>query len=67
MERTFPQLLGKKKFKNQLPTGKLMLTYFWNSQGLVLKHLQQRGTTINSALYSEMFTDRLKPEIQSKP
>jgi hypothetical protein len=27
---------------------------------------QERGTTINSARYSEMLTDRLKPAIQSK-
>jgi hypothetical protein len=27
---------------------------------------QERGTTMNSAHYSEMFTDRLKPATQSK-
>ena len=43
-----------------------MLTVFWDSQGPVLEHYQERGTTINSARYSEMFTDRLKPAIRSK-
>ena len=46
--------------------GKLMLTVFWDSQGPVLEHYQERGATINSARYSEMFTDRLKPAIRSK-
>ena len=43
-----------------------MLTVFWDSQGPVLEHYQERGTTINSARYSEMLTDRPKPTIRSK-
>ena len=43
-----------------------MLTVFWDSQGPVLEHYQERGTTINSARYSEMLTDRLKPAIRSR-
>ena len=43
-----------------------MFTVFWNSQGPVLEHYQERGTTINSTRYSEMLTDRLKPAIRSK-
>ena len=43
-----------------------MPTVFWDSQGSVLEHYQERGTTINSARYSEMLTDRLKPAIRSK-
>ena len=43
-----------------------MLTVFWDSQGPVLEHYQERGTTINSSLYSEMLTDRLKSAIRSK-
>ena len=43
-----------------------MLTVFWDSQGPVLEHYQERGTTINSARNSEMLTDRLKPAIRSK-
>ena len=43
-----------------------MLTVLWDSQDLVLEHFQERGTTINSARYSEMLTDRLKSAIPSK-
>jgi hypothetical protein len=43
-----------------------MLTVLWYSQGPVLEHYQEKGTTINSAWYSEMLTDRLKPAAQSK-
>ena len=43
-----------------------MLTVFWDSQSPVLEHYQERGSTINSARYSEMLTDRPKPAIRSK-
>ena len=66
MEWKHPQLPCKKKFKIQPSAGKLVLTVFWDSQGPVLEHYQERGTTINSARYSEMLTDRLKPAIWSK-
>ena len=56
----------QEKFKTQASAGKLMLTVFWDSQGPVLEHYQGRGTTMNSAWYSEMLTDRLKPAIWSK-
>jgi hypothetical protein len=36
---------------------------FWESQGPVLEYYQERGSTINSAPYSESLTDRLKPAI----
>ena len=37
-----------------------------DSQGPVLEHDQERRTTINSARYNEMLTDRLKYAIRSK-
>jgi len=43
-----------------------MLTDFWHTQGLVLEHYQERGSTINSSGYSEMLIERVKPEIRSK-
>ena len=49
MEWKHPQLPCKKKFKTQPSTGKLMLTVFWDSQGPVVEHYQERDTTINSA------------------
>ena len=66
MEWKHPQSPCKKKFKTQPSAGKLMLTVFWDSQGPVMEHYQERGKTINSARYSEMLTDRLKPVIRSK-
>ena len=56
----------QKKFKTQPSAGKRMITAFCDSQGPVLEQYQERGTPRNSALYSEKFTDRLKPEIRSK-
>ena len=61
-----PQSPCKKKFKTQPSAGTLMLTVFWDLQDPVLEHYQERGTTINSARYSEVLTDRLKPPIRSK-
>ncbi|UYV62766.1 hypothetical protein LAZ67_2001870, partial [Cordylochernes scorpioides] len=58
----------KKKFKSQPSTIKLMITvfFFFYSQGVVLEHYQESATTINSARYSEMLTDKLNPTIRSK-
>ena len=42
------------------------LQFIWDSQGPIMEHYQDRGSTINSARYSEMLIDRLKPEIRSK-
>jgi hypothetical protein len=56
----------KKKFKSQPSAGKLLLAVFWDSQGPVLEHNQERGTTINSAGYKDMLIDCLKPAIRSK-
>ena len=66
MEWKHKQSPCKKKFKTQPSAGKLLLTVFWDSQGPVQEHYQERGTTINSAWYSEMLTDRLKPANRSK-
>jgi len=54
--------------KVQKPTisSKIDAYSFWESQGPILEHYQERGLTINSAHYSEMLIDRLKTEIRSK-
>ena len=65
MEWKHPQSPIRKKFKSQPSAGKLMLTVFWDSQGPILEHYQERGSTINSVRY-EMLIDRLKPAIRSK-
>ena len=56
----------RKNFNSQPSARKLTLTVFWDSQGAVQEHYKERGSTINSAHYSEMLIDRLKPEIRSK-
>jgi hypothetical protein len=63
LEWKHPTSPAKKKFKTQRSAGKVMLTVFWNSQGPILEHYQERGTTVNSARYSEMLRDKLTTAI----
>jgi len=56
----------KKKFKSQPSAGKVMLTIFWDSQGIILEHYLERGTAVNSVWYSEMLSTELKPAIRTK-
>ena len=44
----------QEKVQTQPSTGKLLFTVFWDSQGTILEHYQEMGTTINSTRYSEM-------------
>jgi hypothetical protein len=59
-----PTLPGKKKFKTQPSVGKVM-TLYWDAQGPILEHCQERGTTVNSVCYSEMLQGQLGPAIQT--
>jgi histone-lysine N-methyltransferase SETMAR len=43
-----------KKFKVTPSVGKVMLTMFWNSQGVLLPRFQKNGENVNSALYYEV-------------
>jgi hypothetical protein len=43
-----------KKFKVMPSAGKVMLTMFWDSQGILLAHFQMCGANVNSALYCEV-------------
>jgi len=58
-----PHSPTKKKFKMHPTAGRLMLTVFWDLQWLLLEHYQERGSTVNSAHYSEMQCDEIKPAI----
>ena len=51
MEWKHPTLPIKNKFKSQPSAGKVMFTLFWDSQGPILEHLQEGGTTVNGARY----------------
>jgi hypothetical protein len=55
----------KKKFKSALSAGKLMLTLFWDMNGPILKHYQEKGETFNSVRYSTMLEENLKPAVRS--
>jgi len=54
------------KNSRQSSAGKLMLTIFLDSDGPVLTYFHPKGENINSARYSEMLRDKLKPAIRSK-
>jgi hypothetical protein len=42
------------KFKVTPSAGKVMLTMFWDSQGVLLSHFQKHGENVNSASYCEV-------------
>jgi hypothetical protein len=46
--------------------GKVMLTVFWDSQGVLLAHFQKRGENVNSALYCEALL-KLPDQKTSRP
>jgi hypothetical protein len=39
------------KVTSKPSAGKVMLTVFWDSQGVLLAHFQKRGANVNSASY----------------
>ena len=43
-----------------------MLTIFWDVNGPILVHFQEKGQTVTSARYSDMLVNDLKPAIRSK-
>jgi hypothetical protein len=49
-------IFNQKNFKvRSMPSaGKVMLTVFWNSQGVLLAHFLKRGKNVNSASYCEV-------------
>jgi hypothetical protein len=56
---------AKKKFKSTPSARKLMLTMFWDINGPILEHYQEKGETVNSVRYSTMPAEKLKPAIRS--
>ena len=63
MEWKHPGSPVKKTFKSHPSVGKVILTIFWDSQGLILEHYLERGTTVNSVRYSDMLSTELKRAI----
>jgi hypothetical protein len=61
---TFP-ISGKRKVKSAANSEKSDCPQFWDSQGSVLEHYQDRGTTVNCAHSCEM-CDKFKPAVSRK-
>lgn len=55
-----------KKFRTQQSAGKVMLTLFWDTKGVILEHYMDKGVTITSHSYSDMLRNHLCPAIRSK-
>jgi hypothetical protein len=51
MEWHHPQSPRKKKFKTTPSAGKVMVTVFWDTDGVILVDVMARGETINSDAY----------------
>jgi hypothetical protein len=51
MEWHHSQSPRKKKFKTTTSAGKVMITIFWDTDGVILVDLMARGETINLDLY----------------
>ena len=66
MEWKHPGSPVKSKLKSQPSARKVMLTILWDSQGVILEHYLERGTTVKSVGYSEMLSTELKPAIRTK-
>jgi histone-lysine N-methyltransferase SETMAR len=66
MEWKHPSSPVHKKFKQQPSCKKLMLTFFWHMRGPILVKFQAHGETVNSAKYSALLQDQLKPAIHHK-
>jgi hypothetical protein len=54
------------KVQNSTVIRKSDVFFFWDSQGPILEHYQERGATVNSAHYSETLRDKLTPAIRTK-
>ena len=66
MQWKHPSSPANKKFKTQHSAGKVMLTIFWDVNGSILVHFQEKGQTVTSDRYSDMLVNELKPMIWSK-
>jgi hypothetical protein len=51
MEYHHKGLPAPKKLKTKASAGKVMLTVFWNSEGVVLTDFLEKGATVNSECY----------------
>jgi hypothetical protein len=66
MQWKHPSSPASKKFKTQASAGKVMPAIFWDVNGPILVHFQEKGQTVISAQYSDMLVNELKPSIRLK-
>jgi hypothetical protein len=56
----------QQKFKSAPSAGKLVLTLFWDMNGPILVHYQEKGETVNGVRYSTILEEKPKPAILSR-
>lgn len=56
----------RKKFRTQASAGKVMLTVFWDARGVVFCDYLEDQRTVNSAYYSDMLMNKVKPAMREK-
>jgi len=54
---------SQEKVQNASNLRKAYACSFWDLQGLLLEHYQERCYTVNSACYGEMLYDKPKPAV----
>ena len=57
-----PDLPPPKKFKRNRSAGKVIASFFWNSQGVIMIDYLEQGRTINCAYYA----GKLKRQLQER-
>jgi hypothetical protein len=57
---------GRTSVIDEHRSGKLMLVLFWDMNGPILEHYQEKGETVNSVRYSIMLEEKPKPAIRSR-
>jgi hypothetical protein len=65
MQWKHPSSPSSKKFKVTPSAGKVMLTVFWDSQGVLSAHFQKRGENVHSVSYCEVLV-KLRDAIRRK-
>jgi len=55
-----------KKFRTQPSAETVMLTVFWDEQGVILEHYMPKGYTVTNATYANLLKNHLHPAIKSK-
>ena len=54
------------KFRTQPSAGKVMLTLFWDEQGVIFENYMPWGNTVTSATYADLLKNHLRPAIKTK-